>query len=217
MDSNFWLGFNDAAVEGQWTWSSGESATYTNWAPGEPNNDGGWARNEDYCLFLTPNGGGLWNDAPNTLVQPGIIEITVAAPSQATTYGAGCGTPPLGFFPTANPVIGTTAGALITNAPTLAAGVTMGWSDTHVNGLPILPYDLAALGLPGCNLLHSNDAFGLPTAPLTASTLQFDFAIPFSPSLLSAHVYTQAFAFAPGVNAAQVVVSNGVDWLIGNQ
>jgi hypothetical protein len=47
--------------------------------------------------------------------------------------------------------------------------------------------------------------------------LQFDFAIPFAPSLLSAHVYIQAFCIAPGVNPAQAIVSNGIDWLIGNQ
>lgn len=35
-----WMGLTDAADEGQWKWVSGEAVAYTNWAPGEPNNDG---------------------------------------------------------------------------------------------------------------------------------------------------------------------------------
>ena len=52
---------------------------------------------------------------------------------------------------------------------------------------------------------------------LTPTTLQFDAAIPFNTALLDQHVYIQAYAFAPGVNSSQVVTSNGIDWLIGNQ
>lgn len=36
----FWLGGNDSATEGQWTWITGESWSYTNWSPSNPNNDG---------------------------------------------------------------------------------------------------------------------------------------------------------------------------------
>jgi hypothetical protein len=71
--------------------------------------------------------------------------------------------------------------------------------------------------MPGCYLLQSNEVFGLPVTPVTASTLQFDAAIPLAPALLSQHFYIQAYCFAPGVNAAQIVTSNGIDWLIGNQ
>jgi hypothetical protein len=134
-----------------------------------------------------------------------------------TIYGSGCGTPALDFTPTSNPILGTTAGALISNAPNQFAGVVMGWSDSHLAGVPLLPVDLAFIGMPGCSMLVSNDVFGLPTTPLTASTLQFDYAIPYSPYLLGAHVYVQAYCVAPGANPLQVIVSNGIDWLIGNQ
>jgi hypothetical protein len=134
-----------------------------------------------------------------------------------TIYGSGCGTPALDFTPTSNPILGTTAGALISNAPNQFAGVVMGWSDSHLAGVPLLPVDLAFIGMPGCSMLVSNDVFGLPTTQLTASTLQFDYAIPYSPYLLGAHVYVQAYCVAPGANPLQVIVSNGIDWLIGNQ
>ena len=143
-------------------------------------------------------------------------EYDANTPAHATTYGTGCGTPALDFSPTSNPIIGTSAGALIANAPTPLAGVSFGISNTIA--FPVaLPFELSSVGMPGCYLLHSNDVFGLPVTPVTASTLQFDAAIPLAPLLLGQHFYIQAYCFAPGVNAAQIVTSNGIDWLIGNQ
>ncbi|MHC1770058.1 MAG: CARDB domain-containing protein [Verrucomicrobiia bacterium] len=51
-----WLGMNDVATEGTWVWASGETAAYTNWAGGEPNNAG----EEDYAQIYSS---GSWNDA----------------------------------------------------------------------------------------------------------------------------------------------------------
>lgn len=55
-----WIGFNDEAVEGQFTWYDQSPVVYTNWATGEPNNSGG---NED-CVQIYPGGSqpGTWND-----------------------------------------------------------------------------------------------------------------------------------------------------------
>jgi hypothetical protein len=74
--SGLWIGFNDVEVEGQWVWVSGEPVTYTNWAPGEPNNSSG---NEHYGHLFAPTGPypWRWNDHPGAIpnTRP-LIEIT---------------------------------------------------------------------------------------------------------------------------------------------
>ncbi len=158
-------------------------------------------------------------DPDGTRADMGCFYHAQSAPvtATATTYGTGCGTPALDLTPTANPIMGATAGATITNAPTSVGGVSMGLSDTYLGGLPILPLDLTSIGMAGCELLQSNELFGLPVTPLTSSTMQFDQAIPNQGALLGVHVYLQAYCLAPGENPLQIIASNGIDWLIGNQ
>lgn len=47
ITENAWIGINDIANEGVFVWISGAPVFYTNWASGEPNNDG----NQDCGLF----------------------------------------------------------------------------------------------------------------------------------------------------------------------
>lgn len=49
------IGLSDAAIEGTMKWVTDEAVSYTNFAKGEPNNQG----NEDYCLMRID---GFWND-----------------------------------------------------------------------------------------------------------------------------------------------------------
>lgn len=51
-----WVGLDDRAVEGTWSWQSGASQWF-NWAPLQPDN----SNNED-CASLSPSG--TWNDLP---------------------------------------------------------------------------------------------------------------------------------------------------------
>ena len=44
---------------GTWVWCNGEAISYTNWAPGEPNNDG---NGEKYGMFYWKYTDGAWND-----------------------------------------------------------------------------------------------------------------------------------------------------------
>jgi glycine betaine/choline ABC-type transport system substrate-binding protein len=141
-------------------------------------------------------------------------QITLS-PSSATSYGIGCGSPALDFSSTSNPIIGATVSTLISNAPTSLGGVSVGFSNTF--SFPVLlPFELSSVGMPNCYLLQSSDVSGIPAAPVTASTLQFTTAIPYSPALLTQQFYIQAYAFAPGANASQIVTSNGIAWTIGN-
>jgi hypothetical protein len=66
-DIRAWIGLTDAAVNGTFTWITGEPFVFTNWSAGEPSNgvppnSGG----EDYVeLFAS----GQWNDTSNGEIQ----------------------------------------------------------------------------------------------------------------------------------------------------
>ena len=74
--SNPFIGMNDLASEGDWVWSSGEPVTYTNWAPGEPNN---WLGVEDIAV-MNWGSAGSWNDLPTPTISIGIMERTAGQP-----------------------------------------------------------------------------------------------------------------------------------------
>ena len=129
-------------------------------------------------------------------------------PATANAYGVGCGSPALIMTPQAPPILGGLATARIDNVPAVPGfpvplgGITLGFSDTFYGGLPILPISLAVAGMPVCELLHSNDVFGLPVAlGSSPGTWDFSLPIPANANLLNSHVYLQAFAGAPGYNA----------------
>ena len=61
-DTRYWIGFNDAGVEGTWVWVSGEPVTYTNWDTGQPNNMAPPPWGEDYAVLNWNPATGGWND-----------------------------------------------------------------------------------------------------------------------------------------------------------
>ncbi|MEO1620162.1 MAG: DUF4347 domain-containing protein, partial [Cyanobacteria bacterium J06632_3] len=72
-----WIGLNDTAAEGQFEWVSGEAVTYTNWAPGEPNNGGGA---QDYG-WMNYGSSRQWDDNYAGARLRGIIELEGGTPS----------------------------------------------------------------------------------------------------------------------------------------
>lgn len=62
FSGGIWIGFTDAASEGNWVWSNGSSNSYTNWNGSEPSNSGGFPcyTDEDGAIMQLSNG--QWND-----------------------------------------------------------------------------------------------------------------------------------------------------------
>ncbi|MFK7849076.1 MAG: lectin-like protein [Rhodothermales bacterium] len=104
---HLWLGFNDAALEGDFVWANGETSSFTNWVAGEPNNAKrihfGYTE-EDYTMMWaagTKAGshfGGGWNDYGNVSTMNwapvaggiyGVVEIaTVPVPAAGLLLGS---------------------------------------------------------------------------------------------------------------------------------
>jgi hypothetical protein len=79
------IGINDVAREGTFRWSNGEKPVYLNWLAGEPNNAGG---GEDFGIMIPSSG--LWNDIPDGISRPAIIEVTgpIRVPAEYPTIQA---------------------------------------------------------------------------------------------------------------------------------
>ena len=134
--------------------------------------------------------------------------------STAAAYGNGCG---LALSPIARPTINTTAQASLTNIPSTLAFVAIGWSRTSFGPHPFpLPLSLASYGMPGCELLQSADAAAQPVTFTGPGSAMFSLALPNWAGLIGLDLYLQGWAYAPGANAGNAIVSNGIEWGIGN-
>jgi hypothetical protein len=71
FNSLYWIGLSDAAVEGDFRWSSGDPSAYRNWYPNNPgNSQASW----DYVALLTDSTRKWMEYAPQSNLQ-GIIEV----------------------------------------------------------------------------------------------------------------------------------------------
>jgi hypothetical protein len=211
------IGFTDEAIEGKWVWISGESVSYTNWCPPEPNN----GRAGNYCHMTILWGcGGRWNDWGGGSGSTGYLEGLVergGPPMLAayTSFGTGCASTslPTELTATTLPKIDTTFNLRVSNLGPFAPGILLfGFSDTTWGGVP-LPLDLTFLGMSGCNLLVSWDlqvgffpSGGKWDLPLT---------LPNDPTLEGLTFYNQAWVLDPKANAFGVGTSNGGKGVIG--
>ncbi|XP_070552321.1 lactadherin-like [Ptychodera flava] len=82
---NLWLGATGGEHEGSWTWEDGTPVTYTNWAPGQPDNAGGG----EQCLHLYGAGNSKWNDNVCTTPMGFICEKEATCESKAVGVESG--------------------------------------------------------------------------------------------------------------------------------
>lgn len=108
-----WIGFSDEISEGNFVWYDQAPITYTNWAPGEPNQSG----NED-CTQIYPTGAnpGTWNDLDcGTSSSKSIIEVNLCPVINAGLDVSVC--------------LGNTANLMASNTLYGSAPYTYAWSN----------------------------------------------------------------------------------------
>src|SRR5262245_11828147 len=134
----------------------------------------------------------------------------------ATPFGTGCAPPPLSISPAFQswPRLGTTLRTYVDRVPAGVAFMALGFSNVSSGGVP-LPASLAALGLPGCQLLIDAVDLAQPCVMTGPYLAQHSIQVPDNAALVGMHAFLQAWAPAPGVNAAGIVVSNGIALTVG--
>jgi hypothetical protein len=78
--------------DGGWSWITGESFVFNNWAPVEPNNFFGADPNEDRIVFdhQVNASGKHWNDLPSSFLTDGFVaEFPVPEPGTLVLFGTG--------------------------------------------------------------------------------------------------------------------------------
>merc|ERR1719203_2602279 len=108
--SDCWIGGTDSLVENKWAWSDGNGWSYTNWAPGEPND---WGNAED-CVQMYSNG--KWNDNQ------------CSGPSRQRPL---CGPKDDGSTPTTTSSTTSTTSTTTTSPDFLVGSSTMTWTDAE--------------------------------------------------------------------------------------
>lgn len=169
-----------------------------------------------YSLLDIPNGdllvGGEFTTAGGG-VAPKVANHHLCQP-RYDTFGPGCpgslGVPR--NTATALPQIGATLVVECTHLPMSMAFLSIGWSNTAWSVGP-LPFDLTALGLPGCALRVSNDLLVYISG--SAQTATWSLPIPSASALLGLSLHTQALSVDPGFNSFGAAMSDAATATIG--
>ncbi|MCB9881252.1 MAG: hypothetical protein H6834_05630 [Planctomycetes bacterium] len=209
-----WIGFSDAAQEGQWAWVTGEPANYFAWAPGEPS--GGTNRNYAVSETVAPRGillPGPWWAVPNNFAAlTAIVEIEPTTEGQ----GWGCrdrdGVPlRLNYIGQARPG-GTVDIQLIDSVGlTGAALLYLGASNRSWSGLD-LPLDFGAFGLAGCTV-YAPPEVRFSTLPLSGTRATLPAPTPNDPIFIGVSLYFQAWGLDPRITNRGALLTSDYLWV----
>lgn len=141
--------------------------------------------------------------------------FTITYGADYRTFGAGCpgalGVPTVAAAPGSLPKLGTTFTATAGNLPVSAGLMITGLSNTLASGSIPLPFPLAGLGWPGCNLLV--DPLLTDTIVGAANSANWSLTIPSANVLIGFQFYNQAASLDPGPSF--LTFSNGGSARIG--
>jgi hypothetical protein len=148
-------------------------------------------------------------------------EYAPVSPAEVEQFGSGCfGAPTILDLDARDferPYTGTSVTLRLSGLDaTMAAGILLGASDTQSGGVS-LPFNLGAVGIPGCTLFVSGELFVPVVASLPpASVAQLTLAVPGDPLLVGRAFFAQALVVDnPPPFAPRVLVSNAVRATIG--
>lgn len=137
----------------------------------------------------------------------------------AVPFGSGCGNPPLQLnaLVGSRPVLGTTVAIEVAGTSAAPTFVAIGLSSVRIGGLP-LPLALDDFGMLDCRL-YGDGALGLaqPTLPTGPGTAILGLRLPSAPHLIGLRLTTQGWAAVAGHNPGGLIVSNGLELVLGSQ
>jgi hypothetical protein len=132
-------------------------------------------------------------------------------------FGAGCsgtlGVPALAAQTGSRPALGSTFTAVASGLPFGLGVLQVGLSNTLFGGVVPLPFSLAAIGMPGCDLLVDPLVSAVLFDAGTSAT--WSLPIPSTQSLFGQQFFSQAFPFDPAANAFGFTASNGTTATLG--
>jgi hypothetical protein len=199
-----------ASLGDTWEWNG------TAWTPAAISASAPTARSE-HAMCWHPSSGAMVLFGGTSTTDTWLYGTEATA--TGTAYGSACGAP-RPQLTQANgqlPLLGSSARVSLQPLLGPVTFLALGSSASSFGASP-LPWSLAAYGMPGCFLHQSADiSTALPMLPTVLGTAEFALSIPALPFLLGVHIYLQAWVPVAGANAAGIVTSNGIDWLLGNR
>ena len=144
-----------------------------------------------------------------------VDNVLIAFGASYTTFGAGCpgalDIPTLAAAPGSKPILGTVLQVDLGNLPFGVGLMITGLSNTLFGGAIPLPFPLAGLGFPGCDLLVDTLVIDTVVGPGTSGT--WSFPIPYNPAFAGFTLYNQGASLESG--PALLAFSNGGTAVLG--